>query len=149
MHESEWLGHFLVEGEASRLECVTVPASADRALGLVTLLASWRAHVVRIERELELPDSDRTVWGVYDLIAALSLRSLIARGIEVADASSLDGFMRALDDVDGKLRSYTEADESRIVRRVDGGGRPSDEWWWDLVPRTGPIRRELELMKSG
>ncbi|GAA3204022.1 hypothetical protein ACFO1B_42630 [Dactylosporangium siamense] len=147
MHEGEWLERYLTEEEVLRLEGVTVSVSAGRTLGMVTLLAGWRAHVLRIERELELPDSDRTVWGMYDLIAAYSLRSFIAHGVEISRSNSLDGFLRALDGVDAVLRSYTETDESMAVRRIDGGGRPGGEWWWDLVPRTGPIRREAEQSK--
>ena len=144
MNGDEWPTRFLTEEEALRLEGVTVSVSAGRTLGMVTLLEGWHAHVRRIEKELDSPDSDRTVWGIYDLIAAYSLRSFIARGIEASGSNSLDGFLRALDGVDGVLRSYTETDESGTVRRIDGGERPGSEWWWDLVPRTGPIRREAE-----
>ncbi|GHA10648.1 hypothetical protein ACFOOM_31950 [Streptomyces echinoruber] len=144
----EWLGCFLTEMEASRLENASVPVAPGKALGLVELLQSWRDHVVRIEGELELPDSDRTVWGVYDLIAALALRSFIARGMEIADQNSLEGFRRALGDVDSRFREFTEGDESGVVRRLDEGERPSGEWWWDRVPRIGPIRREIERIKA-
>ncbi|MER5209265.1 hypothetical protein ABT063_01350 [Streptomyces sp. NPDC002838] len=144
----EWLGCFLTELELSRLERVSVPIAPERTLGLVTLLGSWRSHVLRIESELELPDSDRTVWGVYDLIAALVLRSFVARGMKIADSNSLAGFRRALGDVDSRFREFTEDDESGIVRRIDEGERLSGEWWWDRVPRIGPIRREIERIKS-
>jgi hypothetical protein len=144
----EWVGQFLTDVEVSRLESVSVPVAPGRTLGLVSLLASWRSHVVRIERELGLPDSDRTAWGVYDLIAALALRSFIARGVEIAPSGSLDGIRRALSDVDARFEEFTEADNSGAVRRIDGGERSRDEWWWDRVPRLGPIRREVEYIRS-
>lgn len=107
-------------------------------------MESWHSHVVRISGELDLPGSDRTAWGAYDLIAALALRSLLARGLENAEPSSLGGFKRALNDVDSRFREFTEYDESGVVRRIDSEGRPSDEWWWDRIPSSGPIRREIE-----
>ncbi|MGW5645253.1 hypothetical protein ACWEV3_32335 [Saccharopolyspora sp. NPDC003752] len=143
----EWLGNFLAEMELSRLERISVPVAPGRALGLVALLGSWRNHVLRIEAELELPDSGRTVWGVYDLIAALALRSFVARGVEIAGPNSLEGFIQALGDVDSRFRGFTEDDESGVVRRIDAGERSSGEWWWDRIPRIGPIRREIERIE--
>ena len=144
----EWLGCFLTDMDIRRLEGVTVPVAQERSLGLVELLESWRNHVLRIEAEIGLPDSDRTVWGVYDLIAALALRSFISIGMKNIDSDFSGGFRGALDDADSRFMQFTEIDESGIVRRLDGGERSNGEWWWDRVPRIGPIRREVERIKS-
>ncbi|MBV1958876.1 hypothetical protein ACWGR3_10065 [Streptomyces albidoflavus] len=144
----EWLGCFLTDMDIRRLEGVPVPVAPGRILGLVELLESWRNHVLRIEAEIALPDSDRTVWGVYDLIAALTLRSFVSLGMKKTDSDFLGGFRRALDDADSRFIQFTEIDESGIVRRLDGGERSNGEWWWDRVPRMGPIRREVERINS-
>ncbi|MFJ8813038.1 hypothetical protein [Amycolatopsis thermoflava] len=147
VERDEWLGCFLTEMEVSQLEGVFVSVAPDRTFRLLALLTGWRNHVARIESELDHLDSDTTVWGVYDLIAALALRSFIARGVGILDSSSFEGFKRALDDVDSRFRGFTEGDDAGVVRRLDGGDRPSGEWWWDRLPRTGPIRREIERIK--
>ncbi|MYY11981.1 hypothetical protein GT204_24530 [Streptomyces sp. SID4919] len=144
----EWLGCFLTDMDIRRLEGVSVPVAPERTLGLVELLESWRNHVLRIEAEIGLPDSDRTVWGVYDLIAALTLRSFVSLGMKKTDSDFLGGFRRALDDADSRFIQFTEIDESGIVRRLDGGERSNGEWWWGRVPGMGPIRREVERIKS-
>jgi hypothetical protein len=144
----EWLGCFLTDTDIRQLEGVSVSVAPERTVGLVELLESWCNHVDRIEAEVGLPDSDRTVWGVYDLIAALALRSFVYRGMKNTDSDFLEGFRRALDDADSRFRQFTEIDESGIVRRLDGGERSNGEWWWDRVPRIGPIRREVERIES-
>ncbi|MCP9957583.1 hypothetical protein [Streptomyces sudanensis] len=145
---SEWLRCFLTDVDVRRLEGVSVPVTPERALGLVELLEGWRNHVLRIEAEIGLPDSDRTVWGAYDLIAALALRSFVSRGMKDIDSDFPGGFGRALDDADSRFMQFTEIDESGTVRRLDGGERSDSEWWWDRVPRIGPIRREVERIES-
>lgn len=144
----EWIGCFLTDLDIRRLEGVSVSVTPERALGLVELLEGWRNHVLRIEDELRLPDSDRTVWGVYDLIAALALRSFISRGMKKIDSDTIGGFERAVNDVDSRFVQFTEVDGSGIVRHLDGVERSNVEWWWDRVPRIGPIRREVERIKS-
>ncbi|MEU0254732.1 hypothetical protein ABZ299_19965 [Streptomyces sp. NPDC006184] len=138
----------MTDMDIRRLEGVSVRVAPERALGLVELLESWRNQVLRIEAEVGLPDSDRTVWGVYDLIAALALRSFVFRGMKNIDLNFLEGFRLALDDADSRFMQFTEIDESGIVRRLDGGERSNGEWWWDRVPRVGPIRRDIERFKS-
>ncbi|WP_433700977.1 hypothetical protein [Nocardiopsis sp. CA-288880] len=142
--QNEWLGSFLTDMDIGRLESVSVSVTPNRSLGLIELLESWQNHVLRIEAETGLPDSNRTVWVAYDLIAALALRSLVHRGMKKAESDYLEGFMRALDDVDSRFIQFTENDEPGIVRHLDDGGRSDDEWWWDRVPQLGPIRRDID-----
>ncbi|GAA3624770.1 hypothetical protein GCM10022223_47310 [Kineosporia mesophila] len=87
------------------------------------------------------------MWGVYDLIAALALRSFIYLGMKNTESDFLVGFRRALDDVDSRFRQFTEIDKSEIVSCLDGGKRSNGEWWWDRVPRIGTIRREAERIR--
>lgn len=143
---TEWLKRFLTEAEASRLSSITVQVSPAKSICLVRLLEAWRLHVTRLEEELNLSDSVRTVWGVFDLVAALSLRSFIAQGMRDPRFNHSEGLIRALRDVDSCLVSFTEIDQSETMRRLDGRLRPSDEWWWNRIPLAGPIRREIERM---
>ena len=144
----EWLGCFLTDMDLRRLEGVSVRITSERKPRVVDLLKAWHGHVLRFEVEVGLPDSDRTVWGVWDFIAALALRSRLSRGVRKVDQDSLERFKRALDDVDSRFMKFTEMDEFEIALRLDGGGRSDGEWWWDRIPRVGPIRREADRIKS-
>ena len=153
----EWLTPLLAAADISSLDQIAVSVAPEKDLGLITLLAGWREHVARIEGEVVLPDTDEALWGVWDYAAALTLRSFIARGLKLAEMTSVVGYRRALDMIDDRFRRITEEDVSGFMRRVDRAEAsnadryepPSvDEWWWDRVLRIGPIRREIERMES-
>lgn len=78
----EWLECFLADVDIRRLEDVSVRISPGRKLTVLDLLKAWHGHVLRLEAEVGLPDSGRTVWGVWDFIAALAIRSCLSRGIK-------------------------------------------------------------------
>jgi hypothetical protein len=143
---NEWIAKFLASADVDQLEAISIPVSEQQSLGMSTLLKGWHIHVSRIESELELPDSDRTVWVAHDLIAALAIRSVIQRGLRRVGANYPAGFGEALDEVDAKFARITEGDEHGVVRRIDAGYRPEDEWWWNRMPKIGPIRRDLDRM---
>jgi hypothetical protein len=69
----------------SRLQGALVRVAPGRQVDLRTLLGAWDRHVDKIEGDLDLPDSDRSVWGAHDLLAALSLRTFIEQGIGELD----------------------------------------------------------------
>jgi hypothetical protein len=101
-----------------------------------------------MERELELPDSDRSVWGAHDLIAADSLRDFIARGLELVSEKESSNFIAALGEVDSRFLSYTEVDELGALLRLAGDEPKARGWWWVRIPRSGPIRRELDRFSA-
>lgn len=139
----------LREAEYSRLDKASLPVTPERIFGLIALLESWLDHVINIEAEINLNESASGVWGINDLVAALEIRSFIARGVAIVDVNSIDGFMQALGGIDLRFKHFTENDESGVVRGVGEIERSIGEWWWDRIPRTGPIRREIELRKLG
>jgi hypothetical protein len=145
----EWLSRHLEAAEVGQLERTAVSVSPARSVGLVALLIAWYQHVVRIESEMGLPDSDRSVWGAHDLIAADSLRDFIARGLEmISEGESRRRFNAALGEVDSRFLSYTEADELGALSRLDGDEDRVRGWWWTRIPRSGPIRRELDRFSA-
>lgn len=145
--QGRWLASYLSATEISSLECVHVPIAQERELGLVSLLLAWRAHVLRIEGELDLSEFERAAWGAYDLLAALAFRDFIVLGLQVVDSEYRVAFGNALAAVDSKFEEFTELDESGIVRNLDEDGQPSGGWWWDRIPRVGPIRQEIDRIR--
>lgn len=143
-----WLSRHLAGAEADQLERIAVSVAPARSLGLVTLLLGWYEHVARMERELDLPDSDRSAWGAHDLIAADSLRDFIARGLEMIPERESRKFSTALSEVDSRFLSYTEVDELDILPRLDGDEARPRGWWWGRIPCSGPIRRDLDRFSA-
>ncbi|GAA1702013.1 hypothetical protein GCM10009745_56530 [Kribbella yunnanensis] len=144
----DWLGRHLGAAEIDRFERVSVQVTPGRSLDLVTLVLGWYEHVTRIERELGLPDSDRSVWGAHDLIAADILRDLIDRALEMVPLGELGNLLAALDEVGSRFRSYTEADQRGALLRLHGEEPDPRGWWWDRIPCAGPIRRELDRLPA-
>lgn len=144
----EWLSRYLGVVEADQLERFVVSVTPTRSLGLVTMLLGWYEHVARMERELGLPDSDRSVWGAHDLIAADSLRDFIARGLELVPGGDQSRFMAALSEVDSRFLSYTEVDETGALLRLAGDDSKAHGWWWARIPCSGPIRRDLDRFSA-
>ncbi|MFD7922187.1 hypothetical protein ACFV3R_23555 [Streptomyces sp. NPDC059740] len=144
----EWLGRHLGVTEADQLDRTVVSVAPARSLGLVALLLGWYEHVTRMERELGLPDSDRSVWGAHDLIAADSLRDFIARGLESIPEGESRNFLIALNEADSRFLSYTEVDELGVLLRLYGDESKVRGWWWKRIPRSGPIRRDLDRFSA-
>ncbi|MFJ6213883.1 hypothetical protein ACIQGZ_11210 [Streptomyces sp. NPDC092296] len=144
----EWLGRHLGVAEADQLDGTVVSVAPARSLGLVTLLIGWYEHVTRMEREIELPDSDRSVWGAHDLIAADILRDFLARGLESLSGGESRNFLNALNEADSRFLSYTEVDELGVLLRLDDDGPEVRGWWWTRIPRSGPIRRDLDRFSA-
>jgi len=144
----EWLNRHLGVAEVDQLDRTVVSVTLARSLGLVALLLGWYEHVTRMEKELDLPDSDRSVWGAHDLIAADSLRDFIARGLESIPERGSRNYLVALDEADSRFLSYTEVDELGALLRLDGGAPKVRGWWWTRIPRSGPIRRDLDRFSA-
>lgn len=144
----DWLGRHLGVAEAAHLERTAVSVAPTRSLDLVTLLLGWYEHVARMERELELPDSDRSVWGAHDLIAADSLRDFIAHGLELVPEGESRNFLIALNEADSRFLSFTEDDKRGIVLRLNGDESQTRGWWWTRIPCSGPVRRDLDRISA-
>ncbi|MEU6402207.1 hypothetical protein [Streptomyces sp. NPDC046985] len=144
----EWLNRHLGVAEADQLDRTVVSVAPGRSLGLVALLLGWYEHVTRMEKELDLPDSDRSVWGAHDLIAADSLRDFIARGLESIPEGGSRNYLVALDEADSRFLSYAEFDELGALLRLDGGESKVRGWWWTRIPCSGPIRRDLDRFSA-
>jgi hypothetical protein len=118
--------------------------SESREIDLCDLVASWYQHVRKMETDLRLSDSDRTAWGAYDFLAALSIRDFVARGLEDLDPHYSTAAAAAVRDVDERFLSYTELDNSLRIKKFDDSISENLGWWWKRIPASGPIRRELD-----
>jgi hypothetical protein len=122
---------------------VTVQVSSQRMLDLANLLQAWKGHVEKIEGDLSLPESDRSLWGAHDFIAALYIRDFLQVGISGLKRVGHEKFDRIVGEIDERFCSYTEVDEIGLAERVDGRSDPNRGWWWRRIPDRGPIRNEL------
>lgn len=144
----EWLSRFVGASEVSKLRQISVRVSASREIDLYDLVAGWYQHVRKMESDLQLPDSDRTVWGAYDLLAALSLRDFMARGLGELDPDCSTAASAAVKDVDDRFLSYTEQDDSQRIETLDDSIGEGRGWWWKRIPVNGPIRREMDAISA-
>jgi hypothetical protein len=141
----EWLTERLSPEDISCLRTVDVCASEQHGFDLVNLLRGWKRHVDKIEHDLPLPSSDRSVWGAHDLVAAVSLRSFLQEGLDELEPELRRRVERVMGEVDERFQSYTEVDEFGLLEQIDGRSNPSRGWWWRRIPKTGPAREELNL----
>ena len=123
------------------LDQVVVQLSDTREITLTELLGAWRAHVARIHDELGF---DRDVgWTAHDLVAALLLRDRIEDVLAPQPAPVRFEAAEAIAGADATFAEMTVQDADRVVRRfaenVDASG-----WWWSRLPRSGPIRADLD-----
>ncbi len=144
----EWLDGLVGASEKAELRQARVQVSDSRELDLYTLIAGWYQHVRKMRADLPLPDEDRSVWGVHDLLAALSLRDFVERGTGQLEAGLAETAGRATGIADEEFLAYTEKDDSRIMEIVDDSITVGSEWWWERVPVSGPIRREIDAIRG-
>ncbi|MFE2698485.1 hypothetical protein ACFXKI_54825 [Streptomyces mirabilis] len=140
-----WISERLSIDDLDELERVTVQISSQRNITLTHLLASWKAHVEKLESDLSLPSSDRSVWGAHDLIAALIIRDSIQDGIGALDVTLRSRFGSLLSEIDKRFISFTEPDALLLIEKVDARPKSEREWWWKRIPAAGPTREELIL----
>jgi hypothetical protein len=122
------------------LGAISAPVDRD----LARLIGAWYQHVAKLHADLPFGDDDRTVWGSYDLVAAVTIRSRLEKKLHRAEEPVYSSVRALVDEVDSEFRSFTEADEGVRLARLDGSTRGRDEWWWARVPIDGPARRELD-----
>lgn len=133
-----------IGGEAPLLNAVTVSEGRRHRWGFVDALQGWHSHVSKLTADSELPPTSPGLWGPHDLVAALVFRNALESGLERVPQGLLRVASAALDDVDRAYLDWTEPDDCGCVGRVDTDVASETGWWWQRVPRTGLVRRELE-----
>lgn len=118
------------------------------ASDLVVLIGAWYQHVGKVHVDLPYGDDDRTVWGAYDLVAAVTLRSKLENELGRVGASLASRACAAVDEVDQIFVGFTEGDDRMRLIRLAEANPDLDEWWWRRIPIGGPARRELDRFVS-
>ncbi|PRX92410.1 hypothetical protein CLV72_110170 [Allonocardiopsis opalescens] len=128
-------------------EAIPVQVNPQYSSNIYNLLMSWQGHVARIRSELDLPDSDTSIWGVHDLKATLIIRDFNERPLGLIESSTREKVEAILSEIDQLFRSYTEEDPRNMIDYIDSDEPdPGRGWWWNRIPVRGPIRRELDVI---
>jgi hypothetical protein len=123
---------------------VTVTLPYGRTKQLSDLVNGWAKHVERLQAEEHSSLDDPLVWGADDYVGALHLRDLVVTGVDQSPPEIHDLALVRVASVDGAFMSFTEPDLRRIIDRFSGEEHSESEWWWRRLPKTGPVREELE-----
>jgi hypothetical protein len=92
--------------EDVRCHCgVVIDLAVEYSIDLADLLCAWKGHVEKIESDLLLPGSDRSVWGAHDLVAAVSLRSFLQEGLADLEPEIRQRVEQVVSDVDERFLS--------------------------------------------
>jgi hypothetical protein len=140
-----WLAENFLVKDVRYLRDVVVDVTVDNGIDLADLICAWKGHVEKIERDIPLPGSDRTVWGAHDLVAAVNLRSFLQEGLEELDPEIRQRVEHVVDQVDQRFISYTEIDEFGLLEKLDDRSNSNRGWWWRRIPKTGPVREDIDL----
>jgi len=136
------LSEHLSAGDRDRLEATQVPLGYGRARTAADLIVGYAAHINKLVAEHDLQPEDRDAWNAHDYVATLIIRDLVERGLGLLDDDLRARAAQAIAHVDDQLTTYTEPDQRHLVRRfaAEEAGR---DWWWDRIPRSGPVRVQL------
>lgn len=140
-----WLAENFSAEDVCSLRDVVVDLAVERSIDLADLLCAWKGHVEKIERDLPLPSSDRSVWGAHDLVATVGLRSFLQEGITHLDLDIRQRVERVIGGVDDRFLAYTEVDEFGLLEKLAGRFNPDHAWWWRRIPKAGPVREEINI----
>lgn len=111
------------------------PGSSDH---LTEQVEGWAGRVLRIYDELALSDDEAAdTWGPFDLVGTYHYRERIDRVV----SGALPYSVRAIDEL---LRSFSEKVGTSWVIAIGLGNEVGSGWWWEFVPRDGPLRGELD-----
>jgi hypothetical protein len=132
--------------ERARLEATPVSLGHGRSRTLADLVVGWAAHVTRLLAERDLPIQERRdAWNAHDYVAALIIRGMLERGLALVDGELRQKVAQVVSKFDEQLRSFTEPDEQGVLRRF-ASDEAGNQWWWERIPRTGPIRDDLNAL---
>ena len=133
---------------SSELVQVTVDLGYGRSSKLLDLIDSWADHVLRFLREAHPAfDAPALAWGVHDFVASLYIRDRVQQGI-MAYSMDFDATLPPTVVIsDEVFRSFTAQDDRGDLRLVFND-IPSEPWWWQRVPKAGPVLTELQEIVS-
>jgi hypothetical protein len=133
----------LSDDHLDQLEATMVPLGYGRTRSVADLVVGWAAHVNKLHAESDLrPGEDRDSWNAHDYVAALIIRGFVERGLDLLGDELRSAASQLVGRFDGLFGSFTEADEQHLVRRF-AGEDAGPQWWWQRIPRSGPVRAEL------
>ncbi|MFB9690475.1 hypothetical protein [Amycolatopsis plumensis] len=147
MERDEWLDSRLSPEQAGVLRDLRVVVSPEREADLYSLIVFWRRQIAKLRGDLSRPDSDRTVWGAHDYVAALFTRDAVAEGLDLVRLEP--STLAVVDVLDGEFMSCTEPDDTSLLTKVDDSVEPGSGWWWARIPVSGPARREIARTARG
>jgi hypothetical protein len=129
--------------DRARLEATQVPLGHGRTRTVADLIVGYAAHVTKLVAERDLaPDERRDAWNAHDYVATLVIRGLAERGLDLLDGELKSRVAEAVARIDAQLNAFTEADQRHLVRRF-APEEATDQWWWDRIPRSGPVQAQL------
>jgi hypothetical protein len=138
------ISEMLDERQRAELESVGVPLGHGRTRSAAGIVVGWAAHVSRLSAEHDLaPGEDRDAWNAHDYIAAMLIRGRVQRALDLLDVELRAAVTPVVTRFDDLLSSFTEPDEARLLRRF-AADDADEQWWWQRIPVSGPVRAELE-----
>lgn len=140
----EWRGQWLASVDLDELDESQVQVSPENAVGVGGLLRAWWEHVSKLVSDLSVPPNDHGVWGAHDYLAALIIRDRLAEGLSHIDPKIMRAVAPAVTEADKMFEGYVEMDADGCASRIDGRSHSAKAWWWERVPKAGPVRDEIE-----
>jgi hypothetical protein len=124
------------------LDQIVVRLSDTREIVLLDLLQAWGQHVDRIRDEENLHAGHG--WTAHDLVASLVLRERIAASVGEQPTEIQSAAAEYLSGPDDLFSAISVEDRRGTVRRFADDVGSTSGWWWSRLPRSGPIRIELD-----
>lgn len=121
---------------------MTTELANGREIAALDLIDSWGVHVARLVLDAERPEPPTGFWGMWDYIATLHIRSRVAQMLGNHEPPP------AVAAIDELFRRFSEPDTTNAVSRFEADAL-LDGWWWNLIPREGSAREELDSVLSG
>jgi hypothetical protein len=134
--------HF-TKAELSTIEaCARVDPDGD-ARDALRISTAWAAHVDKLDRDRDLPHEDRSVWNEYDLVAALTMRDILASALALLPADLATRVEKLTTSTDDRFRSFTSEDSGIRITKIAEVSPEGRGWWWYRIPTDGPIAVDL------
>ena len=138
------ISELLDERQRTALENTTISLGHSRTRTAASVIVGWAAHVHRLHTERDLgPGQDNDAWTAHDYIAALLIRARAQRALDQLDPDVRQAAARVVARFDELLNSFTEPDERQVLRRF-AAGEAGEQWWWQRIPVSGPVRTDLD-----
>jgi hypothetical protein len=141
----EWLHEYLDRGQLAILDNVGVELDPAKSTALGEMIYAWKIHVTKLIADLSARSDDRSLWGAHDYVAALVIRDAVESGLARLDPSTRGAVLRPLLEIDSIFTDYTEHDGDGCAGRIIDKETTGRSWWWQRIPRRGPVRDEIEM----